>query len=331
MVTGGIIYLNRGETEAIAKSTPTSSGSNTATLDTGGGQSNTATTLIPYSTTIGFVGDSLTYGCCNNSTPAPELEMDKLGSSYQAVNRGVNGSTTRDWVDDLLEPAMQEFRERKVEVVQVMLGTNDVGKGISTEQSIDNLRSIIGQLRDNGAKVIIVNKIPYSSKHNDLAIRQLNVALDELPNDDDVFLGDDQAYDYFREHQGQLYDGVHMDQDGYVELAELWADAFRRVVVEPGQLQCKLSADSYQRDSDISVTATVDKSPRWFTAGLTEQSGVIVDNKTISTGDYDVISSNDQTIIRFHADYLDGLSSGNHTIAIRFIDGVKVETELNTK
>ena len=110
----GVVYLNRYEPEATAKAAPSTK------LPTTTDKSVDAktTTIIPYNTTIGFVGDSLTFGCCTGSTPAPELEVADLGDNYRAINRGVNGSTTGDWLDNLLEPAMEEFRNNNVEIVQ---------------------------------------------------------------------------------------------------------------------------------------------------------------------------------------------------------------------
>ena len=111
-----------------------------------------------------------------------------------------------------MTPALDEFKDNDVEIVQVMLGTNDIAQSVPTDQIVDSLNQITGRLLDNGAKVVIINRIPYSSKHNDIAVQQLNVAISELPNGQNVYLGDSQAYDYFRQNQDQLYDGIHMNQ-----------------------------------------------------------------------------------------------------------------------
>lgn len=319
----GVVYLNRYEPEATAKAAPS------AKLPTTTDKSVDAktTTIIPYNTTIGFVGDSLTFGCCTGSTPAPELEVADLGDNYRAINRGVNGSTTGDWLDNLLEPAMEEFRNNNVEIVQVMLGTNDVAHGTATDEIIANLRTIAERLLDNGAKVVIVNKIPYSLRHDDLAIRRLNLALDELPNGNGVYLGDDQSYDYFRQHQDQLEDGLHMDQDGYEALADMWLAAFKRIVVEAPQVQHVLSMANYRVGSGEKFTYTVDKPAKWFVVGLGEQSGVLIDGQLIGADNYDVTGAGDQIVVSLHNDYLDSLSATEYTIAIRCIDGTTFEAK----
>ena len=320
---GGMAYLNQYEPEATAKATPT------VKMTTPANESDAptkSTTLIPYSTTIGFVGDSLTFGCCTNSTPAPEIEMDNLGDNYRAINRGVNGSTTRDWLNNLLEPALAEFRDNNVEVVQVMLGTNDVAANIPTDEIVDNLRAITDKLLENGAKVVIVNKVPYSLKHNDLAIRRLNVALDELPNGAGVYLGDDQSYDYFRQHQDQLEDGLHMNQEGYEALADLWTAAFKRILVETPQVGHSLTTTNYQIGSGAEFVYSVNKSAKWFVAGMGQQSGVLIDDQLVDANQYDVTRADDQISIKLHTDYLDSLSVTEHSIAVRCIDGTSFAT-----
>lgn len=320
---GGVIYLNQYEPEATAKATPSVK---LATSTSEADVTTSLTTLIPYSTTIGFVGDSLTFGCCTDSTPAPELEMDNLGDNYRAINRGVNGSTTRDWLNNLLEPALAEFRDNNVEVVQVMLGTNDVAANMPTDEIVDNLRAITDKLLDNGAKVVIVNKVPYSLKHNDLAIRRLNVALDELPNGAGVYLGDDQSYDYFRQHQDQLEDGLHMNQEGYEALADLWTAAFKRILVETPQVGHSLTTTNYQIGSGAEFVYSVNKSAKWFVAGMGQQSGVLIDDQLVDANQYDVTRADDQISIKLHTDYLDSLSATEHSIAVRCIDGTSFAT-----
>lgn len=318
----GLMCWNNIEPEAIAKSSSTTDGSVTSQpkpVELGVTKSRT---IIPYSTTIGFIGDSLTFGCCNDSTPAPTIEVASLGDNYRAINRGVNGSTTSDWRNKLLDSAIDEFVANDVEIVQIMLGTNDIAQGIPINEIIDNLRNIIDQLRDNGVKIFIINKIPYSLHRDDLTVRQYNVALDELPNGSDIFMGDDQSYQYFREHQDQLYDGLHMNQDGYIKLAELWSDAFRRIVVEPSQTATSLSNNAFHLDSDDVIKYQIDKPSRWFVAGLNGQSGVLIDDQFISPEGYSVISAGDKTLIELRSDYLNKLSVGEHSLAVWFADGV---------
>ena len=73
--------------------------------------------------------------------------MELLGDGYMEINRNVNGLSTKDWLEKLLTPSLKIFSQANVDIVQIMLGTNDIGQGISIKDSIDNLRQIIRQLR----------------------------------------------------------------------------------------------------------------------------------------------------------------------------------------
>ena len=316
----GLNYLNSQiERQTTASASPVSRPSKTAPV---------ISVDIPYSKTIGFVGDSLTYGCCSDATPAPTDEVKLLGSDYTAINRGVNGSTTRDWLDHLLAPAMDEFKERGVEVVQIMLGTNDVLQKIPAAETVDNLKKIAQRLRNGGVKVVIINKVPYSSGRDDIAMRQLNAALNRLPNGDGVYLGDEAAYDFFRQNQGQLSDGTHMTEEGYMSLAKLWVNAFKRILVEPTQTSLELSAGSMPVTGDTKLKLTVLKSSQWFTPSAGTYSGLAIDDKVVDQGLYSISGTTDETVVTLNHEAISKLSIGKHAVELRFADGTSYSADL---
>ncbi len=102
---------------------------------------------IPYSGKIGFIGDSLT-----STNTAANQEIFLLGSGYSKVNKGVSGSTSKNWVNTYMNDTIASFISNGVKVVQIMLGTNDVtvtvGATIEATDTIDNIRTIISRLRD---------------------------------------------------------------------------------------------------------------------------------------------------------------------------------------
>lgn len=308
--------------ETSASKTSTTSGQPASTL-TG----SVRVVDLPYNHVIGFIGDSLTVGCCENSSPAPELEMELLGGDYRAINRAINGTTTRDWVGDVLVAATEEFRNNDVEIVQIMLGTNDVSQNIPIEESVENYRVIIGRLKEVGIKVIVINKIPYSMDRDDVHVRQLNAALDNLVNENGVYIGDVEAYDYFRYHQDMIYDGVHLTQSGYRELAKLWAEGLMRVLDGSKAAKINLLNTKYQRDSDKDLVFAVNRSPHWlipYVAG----GGIFIDGEMAVPTNYEVVSYDDQaTTIELKNNYLNSLEVGKHTLLVKFADGVKVECE----
>lgn len=284
---------------------------------------------IPYNKTIGFVGDSLTYGCCQTATPAPTDEVKILGPAYRAINRGVNGSTTQDWQEKLLAPALDEFRKNHVEVAQIMLGTNDAAHTeLSIEDSIRYYRNIIDRLERAGIKIIIINKIPFSPQHDNTRINQINLELNQLVDGEKVFLGDDKSYGYFRQHLELFTDGTHFTEQGYKELAKLWADGFKRVLVDSRRVKAELSTDNYKLKSATPMVYTVSKPSEWFIPSDGGYAGVYIDGHRLNYYDFVASGDNKQTIITINSNYLNGLKTGSHNIELRFVDGTSYESEL---
>lgn len=279
---------------------------------------------IPYSKTVGFIGDSLTYGCCQKAIPAPTLEAQRLGSDYRVINRGANGSTTTDWLDKLLEPALKEFKKNKVEVVQVMLGTNDLVKRLPIDEIVDHLREIADRAKRNGAKMVIVNNIPYSSLLDDEQARRLNIRLGYLASERDVYIGDTSAYDYFKSHQEQLTDGTHMNQAGYQKLAELWSDALGRVASTGRQPRLISPLSDYRSRSKQDLVVTLSKPAEWFYVSEGYYAGVEMDGEAIDRANYRAGGAGDRTKLIISHDYLDELKTGEHTIKVKFSDGTSV-------
>ncbi len=279
---------------------------------------------IPYGKTVGFIGDSLTYGCCQKAIPAPTLEAQRLGSDYRVINRGANGSTTTDWLDKLLEPALKEFKKNKVEVVQVMLGTNDLVKKLPTDEIVDHLREIADRVKRNGAKMVIVNNIPYSSLLDDEQAQYLNIRLGHLASERDVYIGDTSAYDYFKSHQEQLIDGTHMNQAGYQKLAELWSDALERVASTGQQPRLISPLSDYRSRSKQDLVVTLSKPAEWFYVSEGYYAGVEMDGEVVDRTNYRVGGAGDRTKLVIDYDYLDELKTGEHTIKVKFSDGTSV-------
>lgn len=287
---------------------------------------------IPYSKTIGFVGDSLTYGCCAKATPAPTDEVKMLGKGYKAINTGLNGSTTTDWRDHLLSNALTKFKNNKVEIVQIMLGTNDVGQKIPVDETISNLRNITERLRDEAdAKVIIINEVPFTSHNDDTKMREINARLPELVDGKTVFLGDRAAYDYFAKNQSLLVEGLHMTEQGYNELAKLWLAAFKRIVVEPKKVRVALSDSRYYKNSTSNLTFTVDKSSEWW--GISDYAGLFIDDSFVVADGKNVKIDGDTNSVKvtLSPEYLRNLSSGEHTITLRHLDGTKFSQKFTIK
>lgn len=294
--------------------------------------SNSLPLNISYSKAIGFVGDSLTYGCCATATPAPTDEVKMLGSGYKAINTGLNGATTTDWRDHLLDDALTKFRDNKVEIVQVMLGTNDVSQDIPVSETISNLRNITERLRDEAdIKVIIINEVPFSSQRDDIKMREINAHLPELVDGKTVFLGDRSAYDYFAQHQNLLVEGLHMTEQGYNELAKLWLTAFKRIIVKPKNVRATLDSDKFYKNGTFDLVFTVDKSSEWW--GMSDYAGLFIDDSfTMADGKKVKISGDSSGVkVVLSPERLRELSGGEHMITLRYLDGTGFSQKFSVK
>lgn len=193
-------------------------------------RSSSAKNKYNLSKMIGFVGDSITYGV-GGSPNATQVSTRNLGDDFYEINRGENGTTSEDWAKDdrkKIKSAADYFSNNHVEVVSLMLGSNDAKKGISPKSYKENIQEIISALRESGAKRVVLHQPPYAPYYSDSQNRSLceySNMLDELVDGDFVIEGDRKAYDYFKNHPKQTTDGLHPNSEGYFALGKMWADS----------------------------------------------------------------------------------------------------------
>ncbi|HEY0965670.1 MAG TPA: SGNH/GDSL hydrolase family protein [Candidatus Saccharimonadales bacterium] len=238
-----------------------------------GGVTTRANTSVDTNITIGFIGDSLTYGAqaTNPATDAAPLKAtDYLGPNFTAINKGINGQTTANWANNncsrgpstCLADAISAFQQANVDVVHIMLGTNDVTttRRVSPITYYNNLQHIINQLKAAGFKrVVLARPIYFSPQHNTNRDQQsLNTLADGyyqalqalvLKNHGYVLMGDTQAYEWFKNHYdftgtaGTYYDDpTHPTSLGYDKLGEFWAAEIKTTLLTkttPTKAYCK--------------------------------------------------------------------------------------------
>jgi acyl-CoA thioesterase-1 len=131
-------------------------------------------------------GDSLTagLGVSRDETYPAQLQrrLDELNYRYRVINAGVSGETTAGGLR-----RVPWVLGSKPDVVILELGGNDGLRGLSLEQTKDNLSRIIEQLRQAGTTVILAGMklppnygqdyirgfesiYPHLAKHYDLAL-----------------------------------------------------------------------------------------------------------------------------------------------------------------
>jgi lysophospholipase L1-like esterase len=195
--------------------------------------------------TLLFVGDSITYGqtnCNYNSSycrlalsSAVDTEMSILNRevvNYIEINLGNPGATASGYLYGMNETYLNEIKKYRIETAQIMLGTNDSVRGVSTANYIKNISGIIDKLLAVGVKTVVLNQPIYNAVSPRM-LSEYSAGLVGLANSATVFLGDTKAYDWFRQNSRHLDGdgrGFHPDQEGYRVLGELWAAAFLSIV-----------------------------------------------------------------------------------------------------
>jgi lysophospholipase L1-like esterase len=326
------VTLNAGNSfTANSTYTPARAGRTTLSATSGFDGAETQVVISPYSTTIGFIGDSITdsTNCTSPCIKAANVQANTLGSGISVVNRGVSGSATGDWVSSLLNPSIASFQSAGVEVVQIMLGTNDASiiKGHVPATTFKvNLQTIISQLKSAGMKRIILQRPPYfiiPTSNRDQAsldlMSEYYTVLRELVDGETVFLGDRDAWDWFKNNPSRLPDNTHPDTAGYAKLGELWAAAYDRIIIDPLTTDHGfVGGSNYQPKSGNTLTHFTAKDYTWFASGYF--AGILIDGSLLDPNYYS--SSDGSTKIILSSAYLDTLAEGDYTLTVRFTDGV---------
>jgi lysophospholipase L1-like esterase len=202
-----------------------------------------AVTTVPSTGLVyGCIGDSITQGAYSRWDNAPPYLMSQLlnaaGRPSGFYNQGVPGSKSSDWVNTYLSIFIPRALSLGCDVIQIMLGTNDVDNSVSAATYKTNIASIIASLKAAGFRKIVLHESPYlaavgfnnaSTTETVTTANNLLLAyqtkLDELVDNVTVFRGSTGTWDYYQANQDMLTDGVHMTEDGQTPLATQWAIA----------------------------------------------------------------------------------------------------------
>ncbi|GGE32153.1 SGNH/GDSL hydrolase family protein [Streptococcus himalayensis] len=170
-----------------------------------------------------FLGDSMV-----EYYPLGEL----LETSKQMVNRGIRGYST----DKLVENFERLLAGTCLDKIVILIGTNDIGKGIPTSETVENLERIFQTVFQTYplVEIYLVSVLPVhegtayqTTVHirNNQAIQHLNQAYQDLAQSF-VQVHYLDVYNHFLDENGQLKpnfttDGLHLTVAGYVELSRL--------------------------------------------------------------------------------------------------------------
>lgn len=218
-------------------------------------------TIISQETNIVFIGNSITQA----TPPAKTIDwLRKNGKgSFEFSNCGVSGTTTTDFLPisekefpKVKEAADKFYKEGGQLLFSIMLGTNDsaisgpVGAPLLPQLFYNNMKTIVGELLNLYPEAIVVlNRAIWYSPNTYNKSMYLKEGLNRLESyypmlekivsdyetshPKQVFMGDTDAFEYFKDNIG-LYvpeDGnagtfyLHPNEKGAKVLAEFWGNA----------------------------------------------------------------------------------------------------------
>lgn len=165
---------------------------------------------------IVFLGDSLTDMC----------NWNEMLNNADILNRGVSSDTTAGVFNRL-----SEVTRLNPEKVFIMIGINDIGKGLSTDEIIINYSGILSSIEKDAPdttvyveSVLPINRDIFKTSTNEKQITDLNSALSKLCEDSGVkFIN---LYPLFTVNQNKLnpdytQGGLHINGKGYLVWSEV--------------------------------------------------------------------------------------------------------------
>jgi acyl-CoA thioesterase I len=163
-------------------------------------------------------GDSLTAGFgadAGDSYPDfLEKDLNAKGYSYQVVNQGISGNTSKDGVDRL-----EDALRLKPVLVIVAFGGNDGLRGLPITSTRANLDQIVATLQHSGAKVVL-GGITLPPNYGPDYIRQFNQTYALLAAKYHVPLLPFLLQGVWGAPGGMQADGIHATADGNAQVAK---------------------------------------------------------------------------------------------------------------
>ncbi len=175
------------------------------------------------------IGDSLTYGARDKygrSYPAAlgKILSEITGEFYICHNYGINGETS----SDLLRRTWNILKSNSnVKLCLLMIGTNDTKIPIKEDIYEDNIRQIVSSIHAHGMTAIVGTLPTLEFSPNYIANREYigiyNEIIEKLSNE----IG---FYKCEMDNLGEyLIDGVHFTHEGYIKVAEKWAEKINQL------------------------------------------------------------------------------------------------------
>ena len=178
----------------------------------------TVKNAYPSGTNVIAFGDSLTEGYRVPEADSYPAQLSVL-IGRPILNRGVSGDTT----GDALARLERDVLSQDPRIVLVCLGGNDMLRRLPADQQFANLKTIVEQIQDKGALVVLIGTEGFALLSNvDYGERYAALAAETGA----VFVPD--MLDGVFGEPALMYDQIHPNAAGYRKIAE-------RIAAEAGE------------------------------------------------------------------------------------------------
>lgn len=155
-----------------------------------------------------------------------DTSIDRSGG-FVVANASVAGSPTGEFLD-----RMGEVDATDPNVVVILGGTNDVGRNVPTEDTVENITTIADHYAQRGAKVVLATIPPYDkTPGKSPAVHAVNAAITDLAAarswgliDFYTVLASADSY-----APGLTEDGIHPTPSGIARMTDTAAAVFKSV------------------------------------------------------------------------------------------------------
>jgi lysophospholipase L1-like esterase len=186
---------------------------------------------------VAAIGDSLTLhddnpaeGQLNNSWFAQVLRAD--ASLEYTYNAGIAGNRT----DQMRDRVAGDVLVHDPDLVFVLGGVNDLANGVPVADILANLRDVVRQIRESGARVVIGTTTPWNQNPRPSRLVELNAGIRALAAELGLTLVDFHAATVGADGRwlpDTTRDGLHPNQAGAELMAQAALAALQRSQITP--------------------------------------------------------------------------------------------------
>jgi len=188
---------------------------------------------LPFQNDLSAGGYSYQFVGSQTSNSVGMAQPNHEGYGSYTIDDTINGGVPDSTGVSAL-PLSTRLQTYKPDVITLLIGTNDIGTGRSTQQVSADMETLISDIytNDPGVTLIVGNITPRADGYNS-AVQSFNAFLPAIVTAENtnpgykVYLAD--LYDAVP--LTDLYDAVHPDDDGYNRIANQWYATFKQTPI----------------------------------------------------------------------------------------------------